>query len=299
MADKKSGWLIVLAAVTAFFIPARAGAPAEDVAARLDGQAIITRQDISDWQAHQPCYGPESIASRKAAFMRLFEARLAEAAMRSGGGPVITPAALKKEAARIDAETQAPDMLACIKKTLAEGERYTRAFLRPILAESLFRNYLMNDRKVQTGPLLKIKKARELLAAGGSFESAAAKTGLVYSSRTYSVSEPPAAGGADPADPAARWTPWEPEFINKYLKGLKPGEIRRETVETDYNLQLVRFIKSGGNKWFFESLLVTKTSQEELFGNMKKGKLEVFDAEIKEWLLSIKGNPRLSAVEIK
>jgi len=281
-----------------FTVTPRSAAAQSNVTAELNGKAIVTEDDLVKWQGHQPCYGADVTSSRKAAFMRLFEARLAEYAMAIGSGPVINDAALKKEADRIDSETQAPEALDCIKKALP-GVSYLGIFVRPVLAESMFRTYLMTNRKVQDGPLAKIKKARELLAAKESFASAGAKTGLVYSSRTYTVEDPAGPNAPPSMNPADRWAPWQADFIEKNLKSLKPGEICKEPIETDYNFEMVKLIKGDGKKYFFESLLVNKTSQEDLLKNIKKGKLKVNDAEIKAWLLGIKGNPRLSAVDIE
>jgi hypothetical protein len=157
----------------------------------------------------------------------------------------------------------------------------------------------MDNREVQAGPLGKIKKARELLAGGKSFESVARETGLVYSSPTYSVSESSSAERLEPAGPGARWSPWEAEFIEKYLKGLKPGEKREEPVETDYNISLVRLLREAGEKWTFESLLAPKTAQEGWLKSIKKMELEIQDPELEIWIKSIKGNSRLLAVELK
>ncbi len=216
---KKTWFMFAAAAVSPAFLPALAVAAEESVAARLDGKAVITERDISDRQLHQSCYGADALTSRKAAFMRLLEARIAEKAMSAAGAPAITAADVKKEAARIDAETRAPEILECIKKSLGgPGDRYLATFVRPVLAESLFRTFLMNSKKVQAGPLGKIKKALELSAGGKSFEDAARETGLTYSSQTYSASESSSAVQAGPAGPGPRWSPMEAEFIEKYLK---------------------------------------------------------------------------------
>lgn len=294
----KKARFVFIAAASAFF-SARGAAAEEAVAARLDGKIIVTALDIADRQLHQSCYGADALTSRKAAFMRLLEARVAEKVMSAADGPAISAADIKKEAARIDAETRAPEILECIKKSLGgPGDRYLAVFVRPVLAESLFRTFLMNSRKVQAGPLEKIKKALKLSAAGKSFEAAARETGLVYSSSTYSMSESSSAVQAEPAGPGARWSPWEAEFIEKYLKGLKPGEKRKEPVETDYELRLVRLLSEEGGKWTFESVLAQKTAQEEWLKSVKKMKLEIADKELKDWIKSIKGNSRLFAVEV-
>lgn len=284
---------IVLAALAA--VPAAAEPP---TAARLDGSAYLTEADLSDWSAAQGCYGEDAITSRKAAFMRLTEAALAEAAMKAEGGPVFDAVALSSEAARIDRETRAPDILACIKRALGPGEeRYLRVFVRPTLVESRLRTFLMNDAKVQEGPRGRVKEAIARARKGGSMEKAAAELKLQYSSSTYSL-EPSTAAQFTPEARMAPPPEFQKDFIERYLAGLKPGETRAEPIESDYSLQAVRLLSVDGPRRRFETAVALKTSQEEWFKSLPKRKLEILDQELHDWAKGLKGNPRLTAVEI-
>lgn len=260
--------------------------------ARIDGEVYLTEADLAGWGGAQGCYGEGALTSRKAAFMRLTEATLAERAMRGNGGPDITDADVAKDAERIDKETQAPDILACIKATLKDD--YRRLFVRPAFTESRLRLYLMRDAKVQEGQKKKVLEAVKKAGGKGGLEAAAKELGLHYSSSTFS--ETPSTAAYRPDLPPAEY---QKDFIEKNLKPLKPGAFSPEPIETDYTFQIVRLLKRDEKGWLFETAVARKLGQEEWFKSLKRFKLDIRDADLRSWVLSIKGNPRLSAVDIE
>lgn len=266
-------------------------AAAQDVVL-LDGKPIVSEADLADWSGAQGCYGEGALTSRRAAFMRLTEAALAEAAMRAHGGPDITEADVAKDAERIDKETQAPDILACIKAALKDD--YRRLFVRPSYAESRLRLYLMRDAKVQEGRKKRVLEAARKAAGRGGLEAAAAELGLHYSSSTFS--ESPSSGAYRPDLPPAEY---QKDFIEKNLKPLKVGAFSPEPIETDYTFQTVRLLRHDEKGWLFETAVARKLGQEEWFKSLKRFTLDIRDADLRGWVLSIKGNPRLSAVDIE
>ena len=259
--------------------------------ARLDGVSIITEADLSGWSAAQACYGEGALTSRRAAFMRLTEAAIAEKAMRERGGPVIDEKAVSDDAARIDRETQAPDILACIKAAL--GKDYQRVFVRPSVTEASLRLFLMRDAKVQAPAREKSVTAQERALKGESLEAVSKELGLYYSSATYSL-EPSTASYRPELAPAE----YQKDFIEKHLSKLAPGKFLADPVESDYSFQAVRLLAHDGKGWLFETAVARKVGQEEWFGGLKKAKLEIFDAELREWVKGIRGNPRIVAVEV-
>ena len=277
--------LLVLAGCASFSCAAAEPprAPDATVAARLDGQPALTEGDISDWQAAQACYGAGALTSRRAALMRLVEAAVAEKAM-ARAGKAFSEAGLSAEAERIDRETQAPAILACIKKTLQPRERYLRVFVRPTLVESRLRSFLIADPGVQAGPRERSEKVLARVRKGAGMGAAARGAGFAYSSATYSL---------------AGSSPFEEDFIRRFLQGLKPGELRQEPIESDYDFRLVRLLGSESGRWTFESASVPKVSQEQWFQSAPKMRLEIADKEMRAWMKGIKGNPRLAAVEIR
>ena len=137
------------------------------IVASLEGRAIIREEDLSDYSAAQACYGPEAIASRKASLMRLLEAAIADEAMRTHDGPAPSAADLKADSERIDRETRAPEILACIKKHFENNpSRYLKIFVWSSLVESRFRLFLMSDPGVQEPPNRVIGDALNTVAPG-------------------------------------------------------------------------------------------------------------------------------------
>lgn len=265
-------------------------AAAQDVAL-LDGKVIVTEADLAGWSAAQGCYGEGALTSRRAAFMRLTEAALADSAMRKFGGPDIADADVAKDAERIDKETQAPDILACIKGALKDD--YRRVFVRPSYTESRLRLYLMRDAKVQAGERRKVLDAVSRAGGKEGLEAAAKSLGLHYSSATFSLT--PSTSGYRPDLPPAEY---QADFIKKNLEPLRVGAFSPEPIETDYTFQAVRLLKHEEKGWLFETAVARKLGQEEWFKSLPKFKLEIRDADLRDWVKSIKGNPRLSAVEV-
>ena len=276
----------------AFFVLLLAVPAAAQDVVLLDGKPIISEADLAGWGGAQGCYGEGALTSRRAAFMRLTEAALADAAMRAYGGPDITDGDVAKDAERIDKETQAPDILACIKASLKDD--YRRVFVRPSYTESRLRLYLMRDAKVQAGERKKLLEAVEKAKGKGGLEAAAKALGLHYSSSTFSLT--PSTSGYRPDLPP---TEYQAEFIKKNLEPLKVGAFSPEPIETDYTFQVVRLLKHDEKGWLFETAVARKLGQEEWFKSLPKFKLEIRDADLRDWVKSIKGNPRLSAVEIE
>lgn len=261
------------------------------VVARLDGTPYVTESDLAAWSAAQGCYGEGALTSRRAAFMRLTEAALAERAMRENGGPDITDGAVAEDAARIDRETQAPDILACIKAALKDD--YRRVFVKPSLTEARLRTYLMKDAAVQAGQKAKAEEAVRRGKRRGALEAAAKELGLHYSSATFS--EAASTGAYRPDLPPAEF---QAEFIKAHLADLEPGRFKDGLVETDYTFQAVRLLEKSEKGWLFETVVARKLGQEEWFAGLSKRRLEILDAELREWVKGIKGNPRLFAVEV-
>lgn len=274
------------------------GPPQADAVAVLDGRAIVSEADIRDYQALQACYGEEALPSRRAALMRLVEAAIAESAMRDHDGPRITDKDVEADALRIDRETRAPEILACIKKHFGgDKRRYERVFVRPALVEARFRHFVPNDPGIQAGARRRIGLAAERGGKGEGLEALARQFGLAYSSATYALAASSAA--AVPPEAARGGPPpaYQTEFISRHLQGLKPGQLRGPE-ETDHDFRLVRLIRAVGPRWTFESVSAPKTTQEDWLRSLPRMKLTISDEELRLWVRGIRGNPRLAAVEV-
>jgi hypothetical protein len=260
------------------------------------GAGEVLEQDISDWQAAQGCYGEDAITSRKAGFMRMFEAAILEEVLNRLGRP-ITREEYAKEVARIDAETRAPEILGCIKKYFGDGTaRYEKIFVRPILAQRFIRELVKSDPKVQEkayglrdGVLKDIDKKKV-------FKKIGLERGIAYSTAAYSVEEDTSAPAA--LEPWKRWSPFEGAFIEENLKDLKPGEVKAKPIEDEANIKFVRLISVTGKKYYFESLTVPKLTTENYLKSVKKLPCKINDRELHDWAAPIKGNPILAPAEI-
>lgn len=245
----------------------------------LDGRPVISEKDVSDYRAAQSCYGEGAISSRKAAFMRLLEGAIAEEAMRAHGGPALTEGDLQREADRIDRETRAPRVIACVKQRYAAPRDYLRGYVRLAWVESRLRTFLAYDPKVQARPHLKVRRAFDHVLRGASFAASAGELGLAYSSATYSPSD-------------------QPEFIRDHLARLPVDLVKAEPIETDYDLRLLRVLSKEGSRWTFESVSARKEGQADWFQTLPKMKLSIADEPLRRWIGEFKGNPRLAAVSL-
>ena len=166
-----------------------------------------------------------------------------------------------------------------------------------MLIETRLRLYLPTDRKVQAQAFSAVEKAQAALKAGASLREAAEQAGLSFSTSTYSLS---ASSGPELGFQPGRtpWSPFEADFITQNLKNLAPGTLKPDVIEADFDLRLVRLLSIEGEKYTFETASARKAGQEEWFKSLPKMKLLILDEELKTWILSIKGNPRLAAIEV-
>ena len=260
------------------------------------GAGEVSEQDISDWQAAQGCYGEGAITSRKAGFMRLFEAAILEEVLKGPAARPITRGEYAVEVARIDAETRAPEILACIKKYFAgDTARYERVFVRPILAQRFIREFAKASPRVQAAAYALRDAVSSDVVKGAAFREISAARGLKYSTAAYAL-EADTAAAVSP-EPWNRWSPFEAAFIEEHLKGLKPGEAAAP-IESEQNIKFARLLSVTGKKYYFETLTVPKLSTEEYLKTVPKLPCTVNDKELYDWVSAIKGNPLLSPAEI-
>ncbi|HCC47957.1 MAG TPA: hypothetical protein DEQ38_07580 [Elusimicrobia bacterium] len=277
-------------------LPASGGEGAVLPAASVGG-GIVSEQDISDWQAAQGCYGEDAITSRKAGFMRMFEATILEDLLVHQATRPINAEDYAKEVARIDRETRAPDILGCIKKYFGEGTaRYERVFIRPILAQRFLREYVKTDPAVQAKAYAQREGALKDIAKKKAFKAIGEERGIAYSTSAYAVEEDTTAPQA--LEPWKRWSPFEAAFINEHLKGLKPGEVKPQPIEDEANIKFVRLIKIEGKKYYFETLTIAKLTTEDYLRRVTKLPCRINDRELHDWVAPIKGNPLIAPADL-
>ena len=281
----------------------------EAVVLRLDDPRFaVTERDIADYQVSQRCY-PGGLDSRKAAFMRQLEPAVLSRLLFASSGIDISARAMAEEEARVDRETKAPDILACIKSHFgADRERYRRVFLRPILVQKEFYRHLGFDRKVQAKAYADAEAVAKAMA-DKTFGSLAVRLGLEYSSTTYRAEEasgaaakgpPSSEGGRAPLPEGAAdgKAAFEAHFIEAYLKGLPAGKARPEPVDSDSELLFIKLLEKDGPRYRFETLRIRKMTLNRFLDAQPRIPAEVSDAELKAWLKGIAGNPYLGLLDI-
>ncbi len=261
------------------------------------GNGVVSEQDIADWQAAQGCYGEDAITSRKAGFMRMYEAAILEEVLNGQAKRPVKAEEYDAEVARIDRETRAPDILACIKKYFGgDGPRYRRVFIRPILVQRGIREFVKNSAAVQAKAYALRDGILKDMAKKKSFRDIGADRGVTYSTSAYAVQEDTAAPAA--LEPWKRWSPFEAAFINEHLKDLKPGEAAARPIEDDAGLRFVRLISVAGITYYFETLSLPKITTEDYLKLIPKLPARINDKELHDWAAPIKGNPLLAPADL-
>lgn len=262
----------------------------------LSDEIIIAERDISDWQSSQACYGKTALTSRKAAFIRQLETEIFEEIYRTKTNKKISAEDYEKEAERIDAETRAPQVLACIKSHFGKDrERYYKVFIKPTLVSRYLRDYVKTDATVQAMAY----RSRDMVMKDineKDFRNIAVEAGIKYSTAEYSLAADVAIEAKTPF--VSPWSLFETAFIEKYLKDLKVGQTRREPIEDERTICFVRLTGVAGEKYRFEELTIDKLSFEGYLKTLKKISCAIKDESLKNWTKGIKGNPVLWVLDI-
>lgn len=286
---------VFLISLLLFFLNFKIAAEDPRVVARIGEKGMVSEEDIADWQATQACY-PEGLTSRKAGFMRELEATVMEEILEREGNLKITDQDYEAEQDRARRESRAPEILACIENHFAgDNRRYWRVFLRPLLANKMFYDFAAFGPLVQKKAYENKEKATKLLKKGKSFEKIARSLDLTYAKKTFFKEDPTA---SDPQSPI-RWNPAQTDFIESYLKNLKPGEALKNPVESREDIQFARLMATDGNRYDFEEIVIAKINAQKWCGSLKKLPAQIADSDIKPWLAGIKGNIFVNVLEIK
>jgi hypothetical protein len=285
---------VILFAVLA--LPASGGEGAVLPPASVGG-GVVSETDITDWQAAQGCYGEDAITSRKAGFMRMYEAAILEEVLNGQAKSPVKTEEYDAEVARIDRETRAPDILACIKKYFGgDGPRYRRVFIRPILVQRDLRAFVKSSPEVQAKAYGLRDGILKDIGQKKAFKDIGSARGVTFSTFTYAVEEDTSVPVAQ--EPWKRWSPFEAAFINEHLKDLKPGEVKAKPIEDDANIKFVRLISVAGKKYYFETLSLPKITTEDYLRLIPKLPARINDREMHDWVAPIKGNPLLAPADL-
>jgi hypothetical protein len=181
------------------------------------------------------------------------------------------------EAKRIDEETKAPDILACVKKAFGRNrEDYLTYFVSPSLynrkvhsafnlSVSIHKEAIEKIEAVKAEVFKKPEKFETIGRSRGNFESSAYPP--KEKNTTPEILIP--YGFGEKTDYA------ENPFVKNVLSRLKLGEIFPNVVEDDYSYKLVKLLSSekgndGVTRYRFEAITVAKRSFDEWFREINK-----------------------------
>jgi hypothetical protein len=268
------------------------------VAARIGAKGEITETDLADYSAAESCYGPDAVNSRKAAFMRMLEATVTEELLMRDAGISVSAEDYQSEMDRIDFNTRAPEVLNCVKKHFlfekgkgfaGDGRRrYERVYLRKYVLGLKFADFMKSD-QVQ-GDVYRVRD--RILAQsqeGASFADLAKEFSLDYSTRTYTSQEPKEKDAGVP--PSLRWSPFEKQFIDDYLKALFPGQVKPLPIDSSRGFQFIKLISNAGGRYQFESLALKRKTSEQYFDDRPTLPARIYDEELRAWLNGMPGHP--------
>ncbi|MFA6316474.1 MAG: STT3 domain-containing protein [Elusimicrobiota bacterium] len=278
--------------------------------AALAGEEPITEEDLADSMAVESCYGPDAISSRRAGFIRMLETGLIEAVLAREGGIRIAAKEFEAEERRVDLETKAPDILACIKKRFSfekgrgfgseQGrKRYWRVYLRKHMANSRFHKFVNYSPKVQKGAYGLRDRLLPKVRTSGPFPAMAVESGVEYSSHTYSLEEPKGEGGTAGRASAMPWSPFEKLFIEENLKDLAPGKAKPSAIDSDGEVRFARLLSVRQGTYEFEQLQIAKKNAAEYMLSLSKFDCSINDPDLRDWIRSISGNPLLGALRLR
>ncbi|MFA6091542.1 MAG: hypothetical protein WCU88_00430 [Elusimicrobiota bacterium] len=298
------GCFALLIALT-FFLSA--AARAQGLVAQLGEKGRIGEEDLAQYSASESCYGPEAVSSRKAGFMTFLESEIMEEVLRRESGPRLKDEDYAAEVRRVDKESRAPDILACIKKSFGskdgigfpsslERRRYERVFLRKHMIPAAFYRFLRYDPKVQAQAYALRDNVFQEAVNGASFADLASRYKVEYATKAYREEEPKADGKA--GMPMA-WTPFEKKFIDENLRELSPGKVLGRVIEGSEDLRIVRLLDAREGRYEFEWLIIRKRGVQDYFSSVPKIKTVIHDPGLRDWISGISGNPLLKVLSIR
>lgn len=280
--------------------------PSQGIAGMVGDNYWITKQDLDDWQAAHGCY-PEPLNARHVAWIRLIENGVTEEILKKYSSyQNLSMEALAAEEKRIDESTRAPDILDCIKKQFgSRRSSYWKVYIAPILTPQASGKFWLNDPIVQgktfalrdrvqnmikTTPDL--KKISQLLSVDTSTAA------FTYEQKTLHLNEPKKKKNASPVPMPGDWSPFHTDFINKNLKDLKPGEVKKETEDDPSGFLFYRLIKVKKDAYTYESLNILRSDAEFRKTVKIPVRLIEIEPEHKSWLMGVK-NATLLLVDWK
>ena len=134
------------------------------------GAIAIDKDDVRHYVAAEACYGDK--VDEKIALLNLVDAALEQEVLRLAFGTEITPVMVAERTKWIDANSKAPDILACVKTAYGnDTEGYDRWYVSPTIANPLLHDTFSHDAVIQKKARDFIDKTERELSAGKKLSS--------------------------------------------------------------------------------------------------------------------------------
>ncbi len=262
------------------------------------GETAITAKDIAFRQAVVTARSGEAFPERLALLQLIQEALTVE--VGRAYEVVVTGEMLAEEAARVQADSRAPETLARIRAVFGDDEdAYRRLVLAPILASQLLHARFSLGHDIQAEPLA---RAQEALAAAlddtVSLSALAETFGGEYR-QLHIIAGQIQAGDERPNDAESEALPselaqygvtlpdYDQQFIDQVVTGLAVGELHPLVVEDRHSFMVVCLLSRDGDDALLESIVFSKLAFDPWFQTQsQRVPLAVYDQALKEALLA-------------
>jgi hypothetical protein len=259
------------------------------------GETAITAQDMAYRQAVMEIRSGKEFPSHLALLQLIQEALMAE--VGRAYDVVISEEMLAEEAARVEATSRDPEMLARIRAVFGDDEAaYRRLVLVPLLVNQLLYARFSLGHDIQAEPLA---RAQELLTAavadpaslpvladefGGVYRQLEVGGGRIQHGDNEDEALPPELGQY-----GVEWPDYDREFVEQVVAGLEAGELHPKVVEDRYSFMVVRLLseENGGQEALLGSVAIAKLAFDPWFQmQSQRVELTINDPMLKKALLA-------------
>jgi len=248
------------------------------------GKTAITLRDISYIIKIEEAYGNARATATIALVSLVNEAIEREVAQKHG--VFITQEEIISYRKYVDENTKAPEILRKVKLAFGEDESsYEQIYLAPKVLNRKLRYFYSRNHELLKSERKLIEKAHSLVVSGKTFQEAAERSGLRYSSFEIGDKEvtiPPALQKYIAQDEKTMLGP-----MVSILETLSIGDIYKNIVEDDYAYRVIRLKGRNGNKYSVEAIGVRKRPFDDWFkAQSAKIRIRILDNELQSEIVS-------------
>ena len=181
---------------------------------------------------------------------------------------------LKQKAKRIDRDTKAPEMLACIKSIYgSDKDAYLRNVVEPILVNNKLHSLFAIDSLVH---------ARERDSAAAIMKNVKSHKIPLSSVAGYDTFRTPKIPQNERINQYIQ-TDLKNPLVEKVLKNLGEGEIYSDIVEDDLSYKIIRLIGESDSDYVWDGIVISKNPFDEWFKDyvLNNISIEIYDTSLK------------------